>query len=93
VPVPVHLWVLLADDKSLPSHRDHFWIWPLDDHNVTAIEAYVTLLVAIISMVIAYLIKRGVDATNEDVNATRAEVAANLQAIQTALSKPSQARY
>jgi hypothetical protein len=83
VPVPVHLWILLADGQSVPSHRDHFWIWPLDDHNVTAIEAYGTLAVAVVSVVIAFLIWRGVKATRDDVNATRAEVAANKEAIQT----------
>lgn len=81
MPVPVHFWIPLADGQSVPSHRDHFWIWPLDDHNVTAIEAYGTLAVAIVSVVIAYLIWRGVKATNADVNATRAEI--QTSAIQT----------
>ncbi len=91
MPVPVnHLWILLAGDDPNPAHPDHFWIWPHDNHNVTAIEAYATLLVAFISVVIAYLIyqsvnatNRGVNATNRDVEATRDEVAANREAIRT----------
>jgi hypothetical protein len=91
VPVPVnHLWILLAGNDPNPGPTDHFRVWPNYDHNVTAIEAYATLLVAFISIVIAYLIyrsvnatNRGVDATNRDVAATRAEVASNLKAIQT----------
>jgi hypothetical protein len=91
VPVPVnHLWILLADGDPNPPEPDHFWVWPNYTHNVTAIEAYATLIVAVISMVIAYLVyrsvtamNRGVDATNRDVDATRAEVASNLKAIKT----------
>lgn len=91
MPVPVnHLWILLAGDDPSPAQPDHFWIWPHDNHNVTAIEAYATLLVAFISVVIAYLIyqsvnatNRGVNATNRDVEATRDEVAANREAIRT----------
>ena len=90
MPVPAHLLILLADDQSVPSHRDHFWIWPLDDHNVTAIEAYGTLAVAVVSVVIAFLIYRGVqatqrnvEATRDDVNATQAEAQANIKAIET----------
>jgi hypothetical protein len=81
VPVSVHLWILIADGQSVPSHRDHFRIWPSDDHNVTAIEAYGTLAVVVVSVVIAFLIWRGVQATNADVNATRAEI--QTSAIQT----------
>jgi hypothetical protein len=91
VPVPVeHVWILLAGDDPNPAQPDHFWIWPNYNHNITAIEAYATLIVAFISMVIAYLVyrsvnatNRGVDATNRDVDATRAEVASNLKAIKT----------
>jgi hypothetical protein len=90
VPLSVnHVWILLAEDPS-PAQPDHFWIWPNFNHNITAIEAYATLIVAFISMVIAYLVyrsvnatNRGVDATNRDVAATRAEVASNLKAIKT----------
>ena len=59
----------------------HFWIPPADDHNVTAIEAYGTLAVAVVSVVIAFLIWRGVKATRADVNATREEI--QTSAIQT----------
>jgi hypothetical protein len=76
VPVSVHLLILLAGEDSGPAQPDHFWIWPNDNHNVTAIEAYGTLAVAVVSVVIAALIWRGV-------SATRAEVASNLKAIQT----------
>lgn len=81
MPVPVARWIFLADSQSVPSHRDPFWIWPVDDHNVTAIEAYGTLAVAVVSVVIAFLIWRGVKATQADVNATRAEI--QTSAIQT----------
>jgi hypothetical protein len=83
MPISIHPWLSLGDGQAVPSHRDPFWIWPLDDHNVTAIEAYGTLAVAVVSVVIAYLIWRGVKATNADVMATRAEVDANMEAIRT----------
>lgn len=84
MPFPVnHLWILLAGDDSGPAQPDHFWIWPNDNHNVTAIEAYGTLAVAVMSVVIAGLIWRSVIATNKNVEATLKEVASNKEAIQT----------
>jgi hypothetical protein len=67
-----------------------FGFGPWTNHNVTAIEAYGTLAVAFISAGIAYLIWKGVkateknvQATNDDVQATLKEVATNREAIQT----------
>jgi hypothetical protein len=56
VPVSVHLLILLAGEDSGPAQPDNFWIWPNDNYNVTAIEAYGTLALAIISVVIAGLV-------------------------------------
>jgi hypothetical protein len=97
VPVSVHLLILLAGEDSGPAQPDNFWIWPNDNHNVTAIEAYGTLALAIISVVIAGLVwqsvqatrqsveatRENVRATNDDVQATLKEVATNREAIQT----------
>ncbi len=97
MPNLVHLQILLASEDSGPAQPDHFWIWPHDNHNITAIEAYGTLALAIISVVIAGLVwqsvqatrqsveatRENVRATNDDVQATLKEVETNKQAIQT----------
>lgn len=90
MPTPAHLWILLAGDDSGPAQPDHFWIWPHDNHNITAIEAYGTLALAIISVFISWLIwqsvkatRDSVRATNDDVQATLKEVESNREAIRT----------
>lgn len=65
-------FMFVSPEPPQPQHfEDNFDILPREDHNVHAIEAYGTLAVAFISVVIAYLIWRTVQATLEEVESHR----------------------
>ena len=90
IAVAYHFWVV-HDPQDIQAKRpDDFLILPREDHNVHALEAFGTLAVAIVSVMIAYLIWRTfraelkvVESHKELVGETCRLVDSNIKAVQT----------
>jgi hypothetical protein len=76
-----HFWIVTPDGAQ--RYQDHFEILPKEDHNVHAIEAYGTLAVAIVSVLIALLIWRSVRVETDVLESHEQLIATNTRAITT----------